>query len=300
MDLARKAAAAWLLCLLLCVSVSARAQTEITGPDSALVADFVQLEISIPGQEYSKVSFNLFFDTNQVQLLGLSAPQGWELTILGQAVTLERGDGAGTDIHLQLRLRILPVPAQTKIRVAVSDVTGYREGEQTLLGDASHEMTVTEPLSSDNFLTELSIEEGTLAPAFHRDVTQYTATVPAYCSQPRVHTVGADKSRVEVTQTAFDENRTCLVTVTVTAENGSQRVYAVTVTREEAPPAESTAPATETSAVATEDTVQTGPQAQQPAQEGLPGWLLVVALLAGAALGGAGAILLNETRKKDR
>ena len=164
------------LCLLLCVSVSARAQTEITGSDSALVADFVQLEIAIPGQEYSKVSFRLSFDTTQVQLLGLSASQGWELTILGQAVTLDRGDGAATDIHLQLRLRILPVPAQTKIRVAVSDVTGYREGEQALLGDASHEMTVTEPLSSDNFLTELSVEEGTLAPAFHRDITQYTAT----------------------------------------------------------------------------------------------------------------------------
>ena len=300
MDLARKAAAAWVLCLLLCVSVSARAQTEITGPDSALFADFVQLEISIPCQEYSKVSFRLSFDTTQVQLLGLSASQGWELTILGQAVTLDRGDGAATDIHLQLRLRILPVPAQTKIRVAVSDVTGYREGEQALLGDASHEMTVTEPLSSDNFLTELSVEGGTLTPAFHRDVTQYTATVPAHCSQPKVHTVGADKSRVEVTQTEFDKEGACLVTITVTAENGSQRVYAVTVTKEEPAPVESTAPATEASTAATEETVQTGPQAQQPAQEGLPGWLLVVALLAGAALGGAGAILLNETRKKDR
>ena len=300
MDLARKAAAAWVLCVLLCVSVSARAQTEIAGPDSAVVADFVQLEIAIPGQEYSKVSFRLSFDATQVQLLGLSASQGWEMTILGQAVTLDRGDGAATEIHLQLRLRILPVAAQTKIRVAVSDVTGYRAGEQALLGDASHEMTVTEPLASDNFLTELSVEGGTLTPAFHRDITQYTATVPAHCSQPKVHSVGADKSRVEVTQTEFDKESACLVAITVTAENGSQRVYTVTVTKEEPAPVESTAPATEASAAATEETVQTGPQDQQPAQEGLPGWLLVVALLAGAALGGAGAILLNETRKKDR
>lgn len=96
-------------------------------------------------------------------------------------------------------------------------------------------------LSGDNILSDLSISPGELSPAFSPNETAYSVSVPFEISSV---TVGAtprhSAASVSVSETDLivGENE---IKVTVTAQNGSARVYTLKVTREESDLAGATA-----------------------------------------------------------
>ena len=293
----RKISMAALMGFVLCVTVAAQSQISVAGPDRAIVGEVLPLEVTIPAEGYFKVECTLSLDDSQVQIQSLPEAQGWDIDFKGMTLVMTRREGGSEEIRLKMKLRVLPVPAQTNIGVSFCFAG---EGD-VVLGEVTHEITVAEPLSHENFLTELSVEDGTLSPQFHPDILQYSAIVPAHCQQPQLYAVGADKSRVEVSRTEFSKEGTCVVTVTVTAENGSGRSYTIQVTR--AKPEETIPETTTFTQPATQTTEQTQPIANAPAdskRDGVPGWLVVAAVLAGAAVGGAGGILLSQKKGKDR
>lgn len=90
-------------------------------------------------------------------------------------------------------------------------------------------VTVKAPVtySSDNNLSSLTISPGTLSPAFSKDVTTYNTSVPADCSRLAVSAVTSDsKAKISIWGAALDpgDNTT---KITVTAEDGSQKVYVI-------------------------------------------------------------------------
>lgn len=97
------------------------------------------------------------------------------------------------------------------------------------LSASSGSVTVKAPAtySSDNNLSSLSISPGTLTPAFSPDVTTYNTSVPADCSRLVISAKTSDsKAKISTWGAALDpgDNTT---KITVTAEDGTKKVYTI-------------------------------------------------------------------------
>jgi len=87
--------------------------------------------------------------------------------------------------------------------------------------------------SSNNSLTNLTVDKGTLSPLFDENTKNYTVLVPYEVESLIVKATAADsKAKVTITDnTNLVSEQTKRVTVTITAENGSIREYYIDVTR---------------------------------------------------------------------
>lgn len=283
MRFVRLAAIGIMLCLLL--GFPAYAQGMLTGPEAALVGERVTLTLSFPAEEYSQIQGTLSFDHHQLQFLSAKGTQGWEVTWLEKSFTLHPLDDTAGEAGLVLSFRVLNLPPETHMQVLCAGVTAWKQGRAISLGDISCSITVASPLSTDNSLTMLSLESGELTPVFHPDITSYTAVVPHECQQLRIQAVGAEKAQVQIQDPGFNKQGVDRVTITVTAENGSQRIYTLRVIR--SAPTQPTDPAQDGSG-----------QSDVNRGQNVPVCVAIAAVLTGAALGGAGAIFLeNKTRK---
>ncbi len=132
-----------------------------------------------------------------------------------------------------------------KIELALENVvvvhasSDSKELPQKTTEDLVYTATVVErPKNTDNTLSTLAVTEGVLVPAFDAtsDQTQYALTVPNSIEAITVNAQVSDALatlNVEGAEAlAVGENT---VTVTVTAENGDQKVYTIVVTRKEPP-----------------------------------------------------------------
>ncbi|PKN24445.1 MAG: hypothetical protein CVU65_11705 [Deltaproteobacteria bacterium HGW-Deltaproteobacteria-22] len=92
------------------------------------------------------------------------------------------------------------------------------------------------PISSNANLATLTVTSGTLTPAFSATTTTYTVTVPLAVTSLTVAGTAADAPYATVvvspTQPMTLVEGANAATVTVTAEDGTQKVYTVTVTRQ--------------------------------------------------------------------
>lgn len=82
-------------------------------------------------------------------------------------------------------------------------------------------------LSKNNSLSSLVVTPGTLVPAFSKDVTTYNMTLDEYCARLTVSAVPEDsKAKISIWGAAMDpgDNTT---KITVTAENGDEKVYII-------------------------------------------------------------------------
>lgn len=98
---------------------------------------------------------------------------------------------------------------------------------------SSGSITITAPqsYSTDNTLSSLEISPGVLSPAFSPNVTTYTTSVGSDCQKLTVSAVANDsKATVSVTGTRMDIGLNT-TTITVTAENGSKKVYTIKTTK---------------------------------------------------------------------
>lgn len=85
--------------------------------------------------------------------------------------------------------------------------------------------------STDNTLSSLEISPGVLSPAFSSNVTTYTTSVGSDCDRLTVSATPSDsKATVKVSGTRMDPGLNT-TTITVTAENGSKKVYTIKTTK---------------------------------------------------------------------
>ena len=115
----------------------------------------------------------------------------------------------------------------------VYDVSITNDGEMHPIRGSSARLNVIDPLTSSNaYLKYLYISAGSLSPKFSKDVTSYNVTI------------GADVEELLITADTEDNNAKMSVggskkmqtgkntrTVTVTAPNGSSKVYTLNITK---------------------------------------------------------------------
>lgn len=90
--------------------------------------------------------------------------------------------------------------------------------------------------SDDNSLSSLALSEGQISPALQAGVTKYTATVPNDVTEVEVsaRTTNAKASITSISGNTNLSEGENLISIVVTAENGSAATYKITVTRETA------------------------------------------------------------------
>lgn len=92
-------------------------------------------------------------------------------------------------------------------------------------------VTAPESYSDDNTLSSLEISPGVLSPAFSSNVTTYTTSVGSDCDRLTVSATANDsKATIKVSGTRMDPGLNT-TTITVTAEDGSKKVYTIKTTK---------------------------------------------------------------------
>ncbi len=97
-------------------------------------------------------------------------------------------------------------------------------------------MKIAAPLSTNNYLSSLSIDNGTLSPYFKKSVTTYNVSVPFTVSKLNVNAKAEDtNSKVSINNPTLTPNSTTNITVLVTAQNGAKKTYTIKVARAKDP-----------------------------------------------------------------
>ena len=95
---------------------------------------------------------------------------------------------------------------------------------------------IAAPLSTNNNLASLSIDNAALSPAFSKDVTTYNASVPFTVDKINVTAKAEDGgASVKLYSPGLTPGGTIAVTITVTSANGDTKTYTINVARAQDP-----------------------------------------------------------------
>lgn len=236
---------ALLLCLwlILPMAVSAASATaSLTGPGTVRAGDTITLTFKLNGSGLYGVSGTLSYDANQLTLTGtkqkIASP--WMVEFNGNnMVAYDNNLSAPISDSKDLftvSFQVKNVAAGTAITVSYTNVIASDGSADANIGTVSYRVTVAEPLSANNALGSLTVNNATISPAFNANTTSYTVEVPFSVSKLNVQATAADsKAKVSISSPNLTPDGYTNVTITVTAENGSQKIYIIKVHREKDP-----------------------------------------------------------------
>lgn len=239
----------WLLALCLPLTVDAAPSASLSGPDVLRAGDTLTLSLKLSGEKFYSFEGSISYDTGKLTYLSASGSlSGWTVDIETDTASAGTIKFIGIDDKLSApistRKTVLTVKFRVKsdlasgttVRVRCQDITASDGDNDIDFPDTSWSLALSPPLSSDAGLASLSALETSLTPSFSSDVTEYTAaSVPFGVESLTLlyKTSDADaKAEVSGNNLAVGDNT---ITVTVTAPNGNQRSYRITVEREQDP-----------------------------------------------------------------
>jgi len=210
----------------------------LSGPQEVWARDMVELTVSVHGTNISRVVFTLEWDIRDMEVLGNKPDKlgVWTASQSGyQMAYINHGNGNEQEV-VTLQMRVLDPAPGKKITVRLKDVVVTVDGRDISVGDVVWERTVSDVLSDDNYLSELRISDAVLDQEFSPLQQTYTATVESHVASVAVTAVPQEPgARIHVDSPPLEYGKTSVVTVTVTAEDGSERVYTIAVTRKDSP-----------------------------------------------------------------
>lgn len=237
-------ATAVVLCLMLLLPITvsaAPASVTMSVPSTVREGDTITVVFKLNGSNLYGLSGTLKYDSRQVQLVGtkqeIASP--WEVEFNGNKFVaydnkLSRPINSATAV-LSARFKI-KATAGTKFTITFTDLAASDGQNEQNLVDLVYSATVAPAASANNNLASLTANGVELSPVFNAGTVKYTASVPFEVSKLDVTAVAADaKASVAVSSPNLTPGATTNVKVTVTAENGSQKVYTIAVTRAQDP-----------------------------------------------------------------
>lgn len=223
--------------------------------NSVEVGDKVTVSVSVnPGEEMYAVSFYLEYDD---EVLKYESGTGVAKAGVLQVVESPSGDKS---VKYNFTFSAIKVGSSSiSVRDCVYDVLGSNGAETKNFGGASARLTVKDlALSSNAKLKSLKISGYSLSPSFSSGRTSYTLKVPNNVTKLNVSATTED-SKAKVTSVTGNKLNVGVntVTITVQAENGTQKKYTIKVTR--ADESETEEPNEETTETALDTTVNGKP-----------------------------------------
>ena len=236
------------IALLLCVSLfavtgfAASATAGLSGPGTVRAGDTITLSFNLNGSGIYGASGTLSYDASQLTLTGTTQKiaDGWAVEFNGNNFVaydnnLAKPINSNTTLFTAT-FKVGNVATGTAIKVSYTGVSASDGSQDITIGTVAYNTTIAAPMSTDNALKSLTVDNATISPAFSAGTTSYTAEVPFEVSKLSVSAVANDsKAKVTVSNPTLTPNGTTKVTVTVTAENGSVKTYTISVKRAQDP-----------------------------------------------------------------
>lgn len=126
----------------------------------------------------------------------------------------------------------------SKVQFTVSKTTGTDKQLNSVSASGSNfTSTVAAPLSDNNYLSSLSVNQNGMTPEFNKNTSSYSLTVPFDIDFIEIDTQTEDKKAgvsISGNKNLIPEEVN-VVSVAVKAENGTTRIYKINVTRERDP-----------------------------------------------------------------
>lgn len=129
-------------------------------------------------------------------------------------------------------VRPTPTPAPTPTPTTPSNNTNTNSNSATKTATKSTLSSTTSTKSSNAYLSKLQINQEGLTPNFNKNKTSYAVTVGENINDLKVTAVAEDsKSKVAISGNTGLKNGDNKVYITVTAQDGTKKVYTITVTK---------------------------------------------------------------------
>ena len=196
---------------------------------SVEVGDKVTITVSVnPGEEMYAVSFYLEYDD---EVLKYESGTGVAKAGVLQVVESPSGDKS---VKYNFTFSAIKVGSSSiSVRDCVYDVLGSNGAETKTFGGASARLTVKDlALSGNAKLKSLKVSGYSLSPTFSSGRTSYSLKVPNNVTKLNISATPED-SKAKVTSVTGNKLNVGVntVTITVQAENGTQKKYTIKVTR---------------------------------------------------------------------
>jgi hypothetical protein len=239
----------FILALILCVATlslavfAAEASATFTGPDTVRAGDTITLTFKVTGKGIYGISGTLQFDEDQLELKSVDSKlqNNWMLELNGNTFVaydnnLENPiDKATTVFTAKFRVNG-HLGVGTKIKVSLGNLKASEGNQDITISDISYTATLAAPMSADNVLSSLTISNANINPSFSSHVTEYSVEVPFSVEKLDIKATARDsKAKVSVNSPKLKAGGVSTATVTVTAENGDQKVYTISVKRGQDP-----------------------------------------------------------------
>ena len=179
------------------------------------------------------VNDSVFLD-NSSQSFSVTATQAGTLTVTASGVLADYDTEADQSFSRSVSVKVnSPSSGGGGSSSGSSGNNGSTSNEETTPEETPEEET---PKSTDNTLSSLSVDKGTLSPAFSSDVTDYTVdltnseteiTISATANDSKASVSGTGLQPLKIGANSF--------AVDVTSESGSRRSYIVNVNVSETP-----------------------------------------------------------------
>ncbi|MBR7164994.1 MAG: cadherin-like beta sandwich domain-containing protein, partial [Clostridia bacterium] len=221
---------ALLLPLLFVPAMAATASVNLSASAATVyMGNRVSVYIKVQGSEkIGSWNFSLTYDPAYLEYVsGADAGGG------GSLLFVDSSDGvASVSKTVVFKTKRL---GQTKVTLNPTQIIGFDSMKPMSVSAASRSIQIVAAptLSGDNALSSLSVSPGTLEPAFDPATLNYTLSVPFEVTELTVSGTPAHQAATVSASGAalvVGENK---VEVVCTAQNGSRRVYTITVTRQQ-------------------------------------------------------------------
>lgn len=127
---------------------------------------------------------------------------------------------------------VQPTPAHTPTPTTPSNNTNTNSNSATKTATKRTSSSTTSTKSSNAYLSKLQINQEGLTPNFNKNKTSYAVTVGENVNDLKVTAVAEDsKSKVAISGNTGLKNGDNKVYITVTAQDGTKKVYTITVTK---------------------------------------------------------------------
>jgi len=228
--------------MLLPVCVFAGGSASISGPGTVRAGDTIQISFFAGGGIYGG-SGSISYDASSLSLQGYSGSLGspWAVEFSGDRFVFYDNsmanpiDGTRTIFTATFKVSSSVSPG-TQISVSANNVVLSDGSSDTGVGTRTWSATIAEPLSGNADLRSLTVSNAAITPAFSAGNTNYSAKVPFTTSSLSVH-AEADHpgAKVSIGGTGLVAGGTTDVAITVTAENGTTKVYHIKTARDQDP-----------------------------------------------------------------
>lgn len=226
-----------LILLPVCYVFAAEPDVTLTGPDRIHARDYFSVPIEANTADITALTFTLSYDTENLVFLGFDIDEEqWKCDMDRNRFSFT-ATAAQDAVELPILLfRLRDVAVGTTFWVTLTDAVICMGEAEKQVGTLRWEQTSVRPVSSENHLSSLKISDAVLSPEFSPYTQSYTAKVSYHIASIDVTATAMDPyAQVEINSPELKPNTATDVTVTVTAEDGVERVYTIAVTREEDP-----------------------------------------------------------------